>query len=229
MVSTALVRPGPLTTTDQRLHLPARERLSRTAEDDPLLFYYMPIIGRVYRRRLELAVGLLESTVGSAVEVGYGSGILLVELGRRADRLIGVDRHDAGPTVRTMARAEGFDPLLVRGGICELPLAAGSADLLVCLSVLEHVRALDRAAAEIARVLRPGGVAVLGYPRVDRLMQALFPLIGFRGIAQHHVSTPADIERAVGARLTLETRRTWPRGPLPFYTVTRWRSARHPG
>jgi len=223
------VRRDPLTTTDSRLHLPPRDRLRRTAEDDPLLFYYMPIVGRIYRRRLELAVGLLDGSVRSAVEIGYGSGILLLELGRRAARLTGVDRHDAGPTVRAMARAEGLDPLLVRGGICELPLAAGSADLLVCLSVLEHVRALDTAAAEIARVLRPGGIAVLGYPRVDRLMQALFPLIGFRGIAQHHVSTPSDIERAVGARLTLEARRTWPRGPLPFYTVTRWRSARHPG
>jgi SAM-dependent methyltransferase len=219
---------GSLTTGDSKLHLPPRERLRRTGEDDPLLFYYMPIVGRAYRRRLELAMGLLEGSVASAVEVGYGSGILLLELGRRAARLAGIDRHDAGPAVRAMARAEGLDPLLVRGGVCELPLASRSADLLVCLSVLEHVRALDVAAAEIARVLRPGGIAVLGYPRVDRLMQALFPLIGFRGIAQHHVSTPADIERAVGAHLALEVRRTWPRGPLPLYTVSRWRAATRP-
>lgn len=188
----------------------------------------MPIVGRLYRRRLELAVSLLEGPVSSVVEVGYGSGILLLELGRRADRLTGVDRHDAGPAVRAMALAEGLDPLLVRGGICDLPLASRTADLLVCLSVLEHVRALSTAAAEIARVLRPGGVAVLGYPRVDRLMQTLFPLIGFRGIAQHHVSTPADIERAMGAHLALEVRRTWPRGPLPLYTVSRWRAASYP-
>ena len=223
------MRPGPLTTTDSRLHLPPRDRLRRTAEDDPLLFYYMPIVGRVYRRRLEMALALLGGPVRSAVEVGYGSGILLLELGRRAERLTGVDRHDGGAGVRAMARAEGLDPLLVRGGICELPLADRSADLIVCLSVLEHVRTLDTASAEIARVLRPGGVAVLGYPRVDRLMQALFPLIGFRGIAQHHVSTPADIERAVGRRLTLEVRRTWPRGPLPFYTVSRWKAPSHTG
>jgi SAM-dependent methyltransferase len=185
----------------------------------------MPVVGRMYRRRLEMAAGLLggNGPVGCAVEVGYGSGILLPELARHARRLIGVDRHGEAPAVLAMARAEGCDPLLVTGGICDLPLADASADLLVSLSVLEHVRTLDAAAAEIARVLRPGGRAVVGYPRVDRLMEVLFPLIGFHGIEQHHVSTPDDIERALAGRLRLEARRRWPRGPLPLYTVTGWR------
>jgi SAM-dependent methyltransferase len=161
--------------------------------------------------------------VACAVEVGYGSGILLPELGRRARRLVGVDRHDAAASVLAMARAEGLDPLLVTGGIGALPLATASVDLLVCLSVLEHVRALDVAAAELARVLRPGGRAVLGYPRVDRLMEVLFPLIGFHGIEQHHVSTPTDIERALAGPLRLEACRRWPRGPLPLYNVSSWR------
>ena len=197
-----------------------------TGEDDPLRFYYMPVVGRLYRRRLEMAVAMLRTEpVGCAVEVGYGSGILLPELGRRARRLVGVDQHDRAAMVLAMARAEGVSPLLVSGGICALPLATASVDLLVSLSLLEHVRALDEAAAEIARVLRPGGHAVLGYPRVDRLMEMLFPLIGFHGIEQHHVSTPADIERALARRLTLDVCRRWPRGPLPLYTVTRWRRA----
>jgi len=190
-----------------------------------LPYYYMPVVGRIYRRRLEMAARLFggDGSVACAVEVGYGSGILLPELARRARRLVGIDQHGEAPAVRAMARAEGFEPLLVTGGICALPLATGSVDLLVGLSVLEHVKALDEAAAEVTRVLRPGGRAVLGYPRVDRLMEVLFPLIGFHGIEQHHVSTPADIERAFARPLLLEARRRWPRGPLPLYTVTSWR------
>ena len=37
------------------------------------------------------------------------------------------------------------------------------------------------AAGEIRRVLVPGGGGVIGYPRVDRLMQVLFRGIGFKG------------------------------------------------
>jgi SAM-dependent methyltransferase len=206
-----------------RIRLPPLERLHATSADDPLRFYYMPLVGRMYRRRLELAMAMLDGPVACALEVGYGSGILLPELARRARRLVAVDSHREGAAVRAMVRAEGFDPLIVTGGIGELPLADGSVDLLVGLSVLEHVRALDEAAAEMARVLRPGGRAVLGYPRVDRLMEVLFPLIGFRGIEQHHVSTPADIERALGRALQPEALSRWPRGPLPLYTVSSWR------
>jgi SAM-dependent methyltransferase len=218
------VLPGTTTTPRAHLHLPARARLRPTGDDDPLRFYYMPVVGRMYRRRLEMAAAMLgDGGVECAVEVGYGSGILLPELGRRARRLVGIDRHGEAPAVLAMARAEGASPLLVSGGICALPLATASVDLLVGLSVLEHVRALDDAAAELARVLRPGGRAVLGYPRVDRLMEVLFPLIGFHGIEQHHVSTPADIERALAGPLRLEACRRWPRGPLPLYSVSAWR------
>ena len=225
MLSTDTVSHRSTTTARVELHLPPRERLRPTGDDDPLRFYYMPVVGRMYRRRLEMAMRLLgaDGPVGCALEVGYGSGILLPELGRRARRLVGVDRHGAAASVLGMARREGLDPLLVSAGIGALPLATASVDLLVGLSVLEHVRALDEAAAEMARVLRPGGRAVLGYPRVDRLMEVLFPLIGFRGIEQHHVSTPADIERALGRVLQQEARSRWPRGPLPLYTVSSWR------
>lgn len=219
------MRPDSTTTARVRLHLPPRARLRPTGDDDPLRFYYMPVVGRMYRRRLEMAARLFggDGPVACAVEVGYGSGILLPELARRARRLVGVDHHGEAAAVLAMARGEGFEPLLVTGGICALPLATASVDLLVSLSVLEHVPALDEAAAEITRVLRPGGRAVLGYPRVDRLMELLFPLIGFHGIEQHHVSTPVDIERAFARPLRLETRRRWPLGPVPLYTVSSWR------
>jgi SAM-dependent methyltransferase len=188
----------------------------------------MPVVGRMYRRRLEMAARLfdLDGAVSCAVEVGYGSGILLPELARHARRLVGVDQHGEAAAVLASSRAEGLDPLLVTGALTALPLADASVDLLVSLSVLEHVRALDGAAAEIARVLRPGGRAVVGYPRVDRLMEVLFPLIGFHGIEQHHVSTPVDIERALAGPLRRETLRRWPRGPLPLYTVSSWRRPR---
>jgi SAM-dependent methyltransferase len=207
-----------------RVRLPARENIRAIDDDDPLRYYYLPVVGRFYRRRLELAARFVAGRTGRVLEVGYGSGVFLPQLaGAPGVRVIGVDRHHVGASVRRMARAEGVDAALVAGDALGLPLADESVDAVVCLSVLEHVAALDRAAAEIHRVLRPGGVAVLGYPRVDRLMGVLFRAIGFRGIEEHHVSGPAAIEAALARVLSLDVRRPWPRAPLPLYYVSRWR------
>lgn len=43
-------------------------------------------------------------------------------------------------------------------------IATGSAGSVICLEVLEHVEEPARAAAELARILRPGGVLVLAVP-----------------------------------------------------------------
>src|SRR5207249_353928 len=127
------------------LRLPAREHLQPVDEDDPLRFYYMPVVGRFYRRRLELAATLLDGHGGRVLEVGYGSGVFLPQLAGYG-AVVGVDRHREGAAVRAMARREGVEAALVRGEIRRLPFAEGSIDVLVCLSVLEHVAELDEAA-----------------------------------------------------------------------------------
>ncbi|MGB3166554.1 MAG: class I SAM-dependent methyltransferase [Alteraurantiacibacter sp.] len=65
---------------------------------------------------------------------------------------------DAAPSrYRHLARVE-------RADLMALDLPADSIDLLVCNHVIEHVPDADRAMRELARVLAPGGVAVLQVP-----------------------------------------------------------------
>lgn len=45
-----------------------------------------------------------------------------------------------------------------------LPLAGGTVDVALCTEVLEHLPEPDRALAELRRVLRPGGLAVVTTP-----------------------------------------------------------------
>jgi len=52
----------------------------------------------------------------------------------------------------------------VRASLTDLPLADGSADLLVAYHVLEHVPDDAAAMREVARVLKPGGLALLQVP-----------------------------------------------------------------
>lgn len=52
----------------------------------------------------------------------------------------------------------------VHGDICDLPFPANSFDAILCNHVLEHVMEDRRAMAELRRVLRPGGWAMLQVP-----------------------------------------------------------------
>jgi len=57
----------------------------------------------------------------------------------------------------------------VVGDVVSLPLADASYDVALCIHLLEHVQDDRRAIAELYRVLRPGGWALVSVPiRLDR-------------------------------------------------------------
>src|SRR5580692_11283586 len=66
------------------------------------------------------------------------------------------------PTAAQIARERGID--VVRADARELPLRTGSLDLVTAFDVLEHIEEDYLAAAEITRVLRPGGTALIAVP-----------------------------------------------------------------
>lgn len=77
-------------------------------------------------------------------------------------RYVGVDVSE--PAV-SMARAAGFDVRLISDAT-SLPFADGSFDVVTCIEVFEHLFAPDRAAAEIARVLRADGLLIATVPNI---------------------------------------------------------------
>jgi len=66
------------------------------------------------------------------------------------------------PTAAQIARERGID--VIRGDARELPMRTGSLDLVTAFDVLEHIEEDYLAAAEITRVLRPGGTALTAVP-----------------------------------------------------------------
>jgi SAM-dependent methyltransferase len=58
---------------------------------------------------------------------------------------------------------------LVQGDGCEVPFSDGSFDTVLCIQVLEHVFEPIRMVQEIARVLQPGGCAVILVPQTANL------------------------------------------------------------
>lgn len=97
------------------------------------------------------------------LDVGCGTGnSYALEFRRRGAPYQGVD---ISPQAVEMARAAGINAQVI-GDAAQLPFADGSFDLVLCIEVLEHLFAPDRAAVEIHRVLRPGGRLVVSTPNV---------------------------------------------------------------
>jgi len=66
----------------------------------------------------------------------------------------------------TLQRNLGREPHteLHRGSLLEVPLADASVDAVLCTQVLEHIAEHEKAAAELSRVLKPGGYAIITVP-----------------------------------------------------------------
>ena len=77
-----------------------------------------------------------------------------VHIARRGHRLTGVDRS---PDMLDRARRKVPDAVFLEGELEALPLDDAAFDAVVCGLALVHLPTLDRAMAELARVLRPGG------------------------------------------------------------------------
>ncbi|MGH7436675.1 MAG: class I SAM-dependent methyltransferase, partial [Polyangiaceae bacterium] len=109
---------------------------------------------------------------------------------------------------------------LAKGSVYDLPYESGHFDLVVSYSVFEHLHEYRKALAEVARVLEPGGHFLLGMPSVNRMMEVGFRLIGFKGINDHHVTTPASVEQAfdsAGLRVVRSHKLDLPMRPVRLY------------
>ena len=98
----------------------------------------------------------------TVVDVGCGGGTDLLIAAWHvgpSGRAIGVDMTaQMRETAAAGARASGLANVEVRDGdATELPAADGSVDVVISNGVLNLVPLKDRAIAEIARVLKPGG------------------------------------------------------------------------
>lgn len=95
----------------------------------------------------------------SLLDVGCGGGLLAEEFARLGCQVTGVD--PSAPSLeaaRQHAGQKGLPILYQQAGGERLPFGAASFDIACCCDVLEHVDDVAAVVAEIARVLRSGGV-----------------------------------------------------------------------
>lgn len=101
------------------------------------------------------------SGIQACVDIGCGIGHVL-KLFPQGVTKIGLDF-----SLQSLRIAKWYldqAALFARGSATEIPFDAGSADLVTCFEVLEHLPDDQAALREIFRILRPGGFCLLSVP-----------------------------------------------------------------
>jgi SAM-dependent methyltransferase len=115
------------------------------------------------------------------LDVGTGPGWLAGRAAGRGARAVGVDRAEG---MLEIARSRHPDIEFVRGDAEALPFADGSFDAAVACFLLLHLARPERAAAELARVLVPGGrvaATVWDEPSTSRLLGVIIDAVAAAG------------------------------------------------
>ncbi len=103
------------------------------------------------------------------LDVGCGEGRHCFGALERGARVVGLDLDRdalarASGALRARARELGSAGTLLQGDAFRLPFASESFDKLICAEVMEHVHDYRAAARELARVIKPDGIAAITIP-----------------------------------------------------------------
>lgn len=184
----------------------------RTKElNDFTEYLYHPLIGLFYRHRFEMVRGLLDNKYDNILEIGFGPGALLPTLAGRCSMLYGIDIHNDVDKVGLVMKECGVKNIqLFFGDIRNMPFKDKAFNLVVCQSVLEHIKDLELAVNEISRVLKKGSSAIIGFPIRNKLSKALFAILGYDD-KEIHPSGHKEILTNAKKKLALERSILYPK------------------
>lgn len=134
---------------------------------------------------------------GRIVDIGSGDGRFLLCMKRAGwevdgcelvERAAGFQRDKLGLNVRT-------------GGLIEAGFEAGSFDAATLWSVLEHLHNPLEVLVEVRRVLKPGGLLIIGVPNFDSLERRIFQSRWFSLWLPYHLFhfTPRTLRKMIDA------------------------------
>jgi ubiquinone/menaquinone biosynthesis C-methylase UbiE len=136
---------------------------------------FPPGIDREVGAFIAQAAGLTKTS--QLIEIGVGTGRIALPVAEHVRQIIGIDLS-TGMMGHLLAKREadfaGVRVLPVQGDVMQLPAASGQFDAALIVHILHLIPQPERAVQELARVLRPGGQALLCWN--DRSESAFKPL-----------------------------------------------------
>jgi ubiquinone/menaquinone biosynthesis C-methylase UbiE len=169
------------------MYLPPKHHIP--ALEDPIAYYYIPILRSFFIKRLTLCLDLLPpGRIPRLLDIGCGTGIVIPELVKRCDQIWAVDNQLQERSLKGMLESERITAHLATADLLHLPFKRDYFDVILLISILEHIEALPDACTEMLRVLKPGGMVVAGFPTKNALTDRLLG-----ASTNFHVSTHQQI------------------------------------
>jgi 2-polyprenyl-6-hydroxyphenyl methylase / 3-demethylubiquinone-9 3-methyltransferase len=153
----------------------SKKTLLEIHEDVPAEHYDVGISHNLFqkywhKRRFEEVTKVIVPVEGAVLDVGCHGGTfterILSKIGSK--KIYGVDV--SASAIKKIQKRFPFGQFKLADA-AELPFKSNFFDAVFCLEVLEHVDNPEKAIAEIKRVLRPGGYAVLLVPSESLLFK----------------------------------------------------------
>lgn len=141
----------------------------------------------------------------SLLDVGCASGYYSVPFAQSGGTAVGLDIAPTSVALATR-RAErqgvGARCAFSTGDVRDLPFPAAQFDVVLATEVLEHIREQRQALAEISRVLKPGGIAMITTPSAleelplrDRIRLRDVPSVEAHGIRVERLGASSALEK----------------------------------
>ena len=134
-----------------------------------------------------------DATFDNILDIGYGSGIFFPELKKHSSNLFGIDIHEYHTEIQKRLFEYGIEVNLSKANIDKLPFTDNFFECIIAISVLEHIKNLEKTLLEILRVLKPNGIFLVGIPIKNKFMNLIFKnLLRFQS-DRYHLNSHIDV------------------------------------
>ena len=130
----------------------------------------------------------------SVLEIGCGAGIDSVEYARNGAHVTSVDFTEVGMNLtKDLFREAGLAAKIIRADARDLPFDDNTFDCVYSFGVLHHIPGIEKAVAEVHRVLKPSGKAMIMLYHRDSLLYA-YSILFLRGMKQEFLKNHSHDE-----------------------------------